>query len=122
MVPSDADSPEARDRGVRLESGQRKVPVPRMCGIGTEGGAVRDGGGGSPKQKSGSRGMNLSHQMYAIFLFFLSYLFILRQRGKEREREWGRGREQEGDRGSEAGSVLTAESPMWGSNSRTTRS
>ena len=38
------------------------------------------------------------------------------------EREWGRDREREGDRGSEVGSVLTVESPMQGSNSRTVRS
>ena len=33
----------------------------------------------------------------------------------------GEGAEREGDRGSEAGTVLTATSPMWGSNSRTVR-
>ena len=34
----------------------------------------------------------------------------------------GGGAEREGDRGSEAGSALTAESLMWGLNSRTARS
>ena len=41
--------------------------------------------------------------------FFLS-LFILRERNS------GGGAEREGDRESEAGSTLTAESLMWGSN------
>ena len=47
---------------------------------------------------------------------------------REREREiaasihvWGRAGVR-GDRRSQAGSLLTAESPMWGSNSRTVRS
>ena len=39
-----------------------------------------------------------------------------------REREGGGGAEREGDRGSEAGSVLTGQSPMRVSNSRTMRS
>ena len=44
-------------------------------------------------------------------------MFILFLRG-EREREHKQGREREGGyRGSDAGSVLTADSPMWGSNS-----
>ena len=43
-------------------------------------------------------------------------MFIL-EKEREREREhlhasWGR-TERQGDRGSEAGSALTAESPMW---------
>ena len=46
----------------------------------------------------------------------------------EREREhahthkWGRGKERKEDTGSKAGSVLTADSPMWGSTSPTVRS
>ena len=34
----------------------------------------------------------------------------------------GGGAEREGDRGSEVGFVLTAESPTWGSNTQTVRS
>ena len=34
-----------------------------------------------------------------------------------REREQGKGKEREGDRGSEAGSMVAAKSPMQGSNS-----
>ena len=68
-------------------------------------------------------------QMSAVYfqemLFFLS-LFIYfkkeRERGRERERPSGEGAEREGDRGSEAGSVLTAESPLQGLNSQTMRS
>ena len=45
----------------------------------------------------------------------------MRERERERERERMHvnrgGAEREGDRGSEACSALTAESPMWGSNS-----
>ena len=36
----------------------------------------------------------------------------------DRTNACGGGAEREGDRGSEAGSALTAESPIWGSNSR----
>ena len=52
-------------------------------------------------------------------MFFLNIkkiflmLFIFE---RERERESRGGVEREGDRGSEAGSVLTAQSPMWGLN------
>ena len=35
--------------------------------------------------------------------------------------KWVRGRETEGDRGSKASLVLTAESPMWNWNSQTVR-
>ena len=45
---------------------------------------------------------------------------LLRERKREREHEQGRGRER--DKGSEAGSVLTAVSPVWGSSSPTMRS
>ena len=37
-----------------------------------------------------------------------------REREGGRENELGRGREREGDKRSEVGSVLTAESPTWG--------
>ena len=41
---------------------------------------------------------------------------------RERESVSEGGAESEGDRGSEAGSVLTADNPMHGSNSKTVRS
>ena len=47
-------------------------------------------------------------------LFFL-YAFIYFEREKEQAGE----EQREGDRGSEEGSILTAESPMWGLNSQT---
>ena len=53
-----------------------------------------------------------------IHIYILMFIFFLR----EREHEQGRGREREGDRRSEAGSVLTAASPMRGLNSGTVRS
>ena len=55
-------------------------------------------------------------------MFFNVYLFILRDKeqvsrgGAERERE------REGERGSQAGSMLSAQSRTWCSNSRTVRS
>ena len=55
----------------------------------------------------------------------LSYLFkflFLRERERERENASGGWVETEGYRGSEAGSVLTAESPIWGLNLQITRS
>ena len=45
--------------------------------------------------------------------FFLMFIF---------ERECEKGAEREEDRGSEAGSTLTAESLLWGLNSQTVRS
>ena len=48
-------------------------------------------------------------------------MFIF-ERGREAEREWGRGRERKGDTESEAGSGLSVQSPMQGSNTQTTRS
>ena len=54
----------------------------------------------------------------APYLFIFKCLFIF---GRERMRMSGAGAEKEGGQGSEAGSVLTAESPMRGSNSRTMR-
>ena len=54
-----------------------------------------------------------------LLFFFFECLFIF-ERKRERERESrGGGAEREGDRGSEVSSVLTAESPIRGSNSRT---
>ena len=47
------------------------------------------------------------------FLFFLMFYLFLR----ERECTSGGGTETQGNRGSKAGSTLTAVSPMWGSNS-----
>ena len=47
------------------------------------------------------------HIFLNVFIYFL------------RESASGGGTEREGDRGSEAGSALTAASPMWGSNSGT---
>ena len=52
------------------------------------------------------------------FIYFLDVLF-LRERAPAREGRWGGGRR---DRGSEAGSMLIAESPIWRSNSWTMRS
>ena len=50
---------------------------------------------------------------------FLKNIFE-REREIEKEHKQGRGRG--GDRGSGVGSVLTAASPVWGSNSSTVRS
>ena len=52
-----------------------------------------------------------------FILFFNVYLFF-----KESVSLSGGGAEEEGDRGSEAGSKLTADSLMWGSNSQAVRS
>ena len=58
---------------------------------------------------------------FFIFVLFSNvYLFILRE--KKREHEQGKGREREGDKGCEAGFVLTAESQMWGLNPLIVRS
>ena len=48
-------------------------------------------------------------------------MFIFERRRKSMHVNRGEA-EREGDRGSEAGSVLTAESLMWGLNSQTVRS
>ena len=59
-------------------------------------------------------------------MWFFNVYLLLRERERESEREreraWGSGREKEEDRGSKVGSMLTAVSSMWGSNSQTTRS
>lgn len=47
-------------------------------------------------------------------------MFIF-ERERERGESWG-GTERSEDRGSEVGSELTADSLIWGSNSKTTRS
>ena len=47
--------------------------------------------------------------------FFFKFIYF----EKEKETASGGGAERDGDRGSEAGSMLTEESPMWGSNSQT---
>ena len=61
----------------------------------------------------------LSDYFLFLFLFFNIYLF-LRQRGTEHE--WGRGRERKTQNLKQApGSELSAQSPTWGSNSRTKR-
>ena len=51
--------------------------------------------------------------------FFKVFIYLFE---REKERTSGEGTERLGDRGSEAGSVLTVESLMWGSNSLTVRS
>ena len=53
----------------------------------------------------------------------MGWLFFERKRERERERERTNkgGAEREGDRRSKAGSMPTAETPMWGSNSQTVR-
>ena len=53
-----------------------------------------------------------------LFFFLNAYLFILR----ERESTHTGGAEREGDRESQAGSTLSSQSLMWGSNSWTERS
>ena len=50
-----------------------------------------------------------------LFSFFFKFIYFERE---ERENQWG-GTERGGYRGSEAGSVLTAEIPMRGLNSQT---
>ena len=58
----------------------------------------------------------MEYFIYSL-LFFLKFVYFERERKRERERlSWGR-TEREGDRGSKACPVLTAESPIQGSNS-----
>ena len=54
---------------------------------------------------------------FLVILFNKLLMFTLRQ--KESSHKWGRCRAV--DRGSEVGSVLTAESQIWGSHSQTWR-
>ena len=57
--------------------------------------------------------------------FYFSFKFLLllfSHFWRERESNQGRGREREGERESQAGSTLSAQSPMRGPNSRTVRS
>ena len=65
-----------------------------------------------------SNGKPLKNRINLILSLFYFILF-LKEREREKRLEQGRGRER--NRGSEAGSVLTAVSPMWGSNSPTAR-
>ena len=69
--------------------------------------------------------------MEANILLFISFkkifpMFIFereRQRDRETELEWGRGRERGRHNPKQApGSELSAQTPMWGSNSRTMKS
>ena len=53
-----------------------------------------------------------------ISILFKCFIYFWERKRERMSRE---GAEREGDRGSEAGSLLTAESPMWGSNPRTVR-
>ena len=56
--------------------------------------------------------------------FFFNVYFWRREREREHAHthKWGRGKERKEDAGSKAGSVLTADSPMWRSTSPTVRS
>ena len=63
----------------------------------------------------GNLKLGSSHTIRLIFLLLLMFNF-------EKEHERGGGAEREEDRGSEAGSLLTAASLMWDLNSRTRRS
>ena len=58
--------------------------------------------------------MGVTQHINLLKVFFIVCLFF--QRERERESMSGSGEEREGDRGSEAGSVLTAASPMQDSN------
>ena len=58
--------------------------------------------------------------LFIYWVKFKKIMFIYFERERQ-SMSWG-GAEREEDRGSEAGSVLTAESPRWGSNSQTVRS
>ena len=58
------------------------------------------------------------HQVFLVIFFKNLSLFIFK---RERECVSGAQAEREGDRRSEAGSVLTAESLMWGSNPQAMR-
>ena len=54
-------------------------------------------------------------------IFFVLSLFLFILRGRERAREQGRGRER-GEKESQAGSALSAQSPTWGLIPQTLRS
>ena len=62
--------------------------------------------------------ISIGHSKFILFIFFL---FLKNIYFGEEEHKWGRGRER-GDRGSEAGSAPTAESPTQGLNPQTARS
>ena len=57
------------------------------------------------------------HYRLVFFILILIFFYF-----RESTNRGGTERERERDRGSEAGSVLTVDSLMWGSNSGTTRS
>ena len=61
----------------------------------------------------------MNHTESSVSISFYNYFFDVLLNFERAQA--GKG-QREGDRGSEAGSVLTAESPMWGLNSRTVRS
>ena len=62
-------------------------------------------------------------QKRKLFLEFLVFLFKRETEiERQRQRMNGRGADREEERESQAGSALSAQSPMWGSNSRTMRS
>ena len=68
----------------------------------------------------------LPREYFFIIYFFKVFIYFererQRQRDRDRERQLVRGTEREGDRESQAGSTLAAQSPMRGSDSRTVRS
>ena len=51
-----------------------------------------------------------------VLSVFLMFIF---EREREREHEHGRGRDRQGDRESQAGSTLSAQSQTWGSGPQT---
>ena len=53
--------------------------------------------------------------LFAEKIFFLMLIYF-GERERTRTSKQGRGREREGDTESEAGSRLSAQSPIWGSN------
>ena len=58
-----------------------------------------------------------SQKMHKLFPMFFTFFFFFKLILGEtwREHKWGKGRQRGGDKESKAGSVLTAESLMWGS-------
>ena len=65
----------------------------------------------------------MSHHFFLFCCLFKQCLFIFeRERERDKVRTSQGGAERGGDRESEAGAALTAQIPMWGSHSRTTRS
>ena len=56
------------------------------------------------------------------FFFFLMLIYLFRESESEREHVRRGGAEKEGERESQVGSTLSAQSPTWDSTSRTMRS